>query len=389
MAEEMNREERATAAPEGIVSIRNEANTITDKPQRSELESARGIPSLDGLRALSILLVILAHSGWYLPENIQHNLVFQLIIGNGFHGVAIFFVISGYLITSLLFREADKSGTISLKHFYFRRTLRIFPPFYAFLAIMGILWSMRIIPEHLPSFMAAATYTWALNPKAQGYFIAHSWSLSIEELFYLGWPLAFLILHRRKRIIELSLLIIVIMPFLRVALYFVAPSLRGHEDYMIQGNIDTLMVGCLLALSKGREEWVEWQHRYLNAWTASAMAIVGLLVVPFVSLTLPKRLAGLYGLAAKPTLTAFCIGGFVVYLVGNPKSMGGRFLNLKAIRHIGVLSYSLYLWQQIFTSPHIPLLPYGFFYAFAAAELSYWLVEKPSLKLRACLESRK
>jgi peptidoglycan/LPS O-acetylase OafA/YrhL len=359
-------------------SIHITGRSVTHRSPLSELTSPRGIPSLDGLRAISILLVILAHSSWYFPEIIQHNLPFKLIVGNGRHGVAIFFVISGYLITTLLLREFDKTGTVSLKRFYFRRTLCILPPYYVLLFVMAILWWTKLIPEHLPSFIAAVTYTWACYPRAQGYFI--------EEQFYLFWPLAFLIWHRCKSLIRASLLIVILMPFVRVALHFIAPGLRGHEDYMIQGWVDALMVGCLLALSKHRAGWVKWQHRYLNGWTASAMAFVAFFVTPLISSSLPKQLTGLFELLVSPTITALCIGGFLVYLVGNTESIGARVLNNRVIRHLGVLSYSLYLWQQVFTSHYLPLLPYGFLYALAAAELSYWLVEKPSFKLRARLE---
>jgi peptidoglycan/LPS O-acetylase OafA/YrhL len=172
-------------------------------PPHTPVKNKRSIPSLDGLRALSIFVVIIAHCNWYLPAAIQDSLAFRVVIGNGSLGVAIFFVISGYLITGLLLREFDKTGTVSLKRFYFRRTLRIFPPFYAFLAVVGLLWAMGVamVGVDLRSFLAAATYTVAYYPGMKMGMIFHSWSLSIEAQFYLLWPLTFLIWHRRQKVV--------------------------------------------------------------------------------------------------------------------------------------------------------------------------------------------
>src|ERR1700730_6421880 len=93
------------------------------------------IPSLDGLRALSISLVLLSHAIPSLPGNVEVPTVLEPIIHNGHLGVSIFFVISGYLITQLLVREWKATGSIGLRDFYGRRALRIFPPFYAYLMV--------------------------------------------------------------------------------------------------------------------------------------------------------------------------------------------------------------------------------------------------------------
>ncbi len=357
-------------------------------PSSQNGQPARNIPSLDGLRALSILLVIVAHSRWYLPESIAQNTFFHFVIGNGTHGVTVFFVISGYLITTLLLRELDKTGRISLRRFYFRRTMRIFPPFYCLLGVMAVLWAIHIIPEDLRSFLASMTYTWALYPSAHGYFIFHTWSLSIEELFYLLWPFLFVLLHQKKKLVAASSIIIVLVPITRILFYYLFPSLRGHEFYMFQGWIDTMMVGCLLAILKQRGTWEQRQQKLLNGWTASALAAVAFYILPEVSTLLPKTLAGGVGLGLAPTITAFCIGFLLLYCIDNANNRMLRLLNMRLIRHIGILSYSLYLWQQLFLSQEKPLLPYGYLFLVFAAECSFWLVEKPSLRLRNLIEAR-
>jgi peptidoglycan/LPS O-acetylase OafA/YrhL len=355
----------------------------------AERDSTRTIPSLDGMRALSIILVVISHAGWYFGPRIMLSALFQDVIGDGVHGVAFFFVISGYLITTLLLREIRATGTISLKRFYFRRSMRIFPPFYVFMAVMGLFWAIHWIPEHWPSFLAAATYTWSLYPGAHGYYIHHTWSLSIEEQFYLLWPLSVLIFYRRQKLIAVSMLMILGMPVLRLVLYFVAPFLRGTEYFMIHGWADTIMVGCLLALLKGRPRWEAWHRVYINGWTATALFITAFIINPWISTILPRKPTGVWILAISPTIISLSVGGIMVYLVEHTDTIAAKILNNRVIRHIGVISYSLYLWQEIFTARQLPLLPWGFLYMFAAAELSFWIVERPSLRLRARLESTK
>ena len=348
----------------------------------------RRIPSLDGLRAVSIAMVIVAHSHWFLPISVQNSLAFRSIIGGGRSGVAVFFVISGYLITSLLRKELKKTNDISLKRFYFRRSLRIFPPYYFLLAVLAVFWIIGWIPENMPSFLSAATYTFALYPSASGYYIGHSWSLSIEELFYIFWPLTLAIGHRRQRAVHVAIALILLMPVVRLALYFLAPPLRGHENFMVQGWVDTMMIGCMLALVKGRPEWEQIHRRILKPWTVAVLTFIGFFLLPALLIWLPKKVSSVFDLALKPTLLALCIGGILVYLIENPSGVVGRILNNPVVRHIGVLSYSLYLWQQLFMSEKLNLLPYGYLYVFVAAEFSYWVVERPSLRLRGVLEQR-
>src|SRR5215475_8179567 len=106
---------------------------------RANTATGHDIPSLDGLRAVSIAIVVLSHTKPLLPAVIVNSGLFRYGIGGGLHGVQVFFVISGYLITTLLLREFDSSGDVSLRRFYARRALRIFPPFYLYLGVLGLL----------------------------------------------------------------------------------------------------------------------------------------------------------------------------------------------------------------------------------------------------------
>ena len=348
--------------------------------------SDRNIPSLDGLRAVSILLVLLAHSSWFLPKIITQSTPFRFIVGNGTHGVAVFFVISGYLITTLLLREFTTTHSISLRRFYFRRTLRIFPAYYAFLAVMGLLWAGHVLKFDLTSFVAAATYTWACNPHASSALLTHAWSLSIEELFYLLWPLCLLLLYPKRRTLHWTIGAILFFPALRVALYFLAPSLRGHEFYMVQGWADTMLVGCVLALARHRQDFEAWHRRALKGWVVVLLGFVAFYISPLVILSLPKRAAGLYVNLINPSLVAITTALIVLYLITRTQSTVARILNHRVLRHIGVISYSLYLWQQMFMTHQLHFYWLGYIYVFLAAETSFWLIERPSLRLRQKLE---
>jgi peptidoglycan/LPS O-acetylase OafA/YrhL len=294
-------------------------------------------------------------------------------------------VISGYLITTLLLREADKTQTISFRRFYARRSLRIFPPFYAYLAVLGILWAIGTIPEHLPSFLAAASYTLIYLPHPQGWFIQHAWSLSVEEQFYLLWPLLLLWSYRRRKSVELAVAIIAVMPVVRAILHWIALAQGGdaRDAFVVSGSIDTLMAGCLLAMLARHLRWERWRQRYIRGWTAGTMFLVGFIGVPYLTAKLKAGAGSFITIALGETVTSLCIVGILVYLVANERSIAGRFLNAAPVRHIGVISYSLYLWQQLFSGEELRLLPYGYLFALAAAEASFWLIERPVSRLRS------
>ena len=184
---------------------------------------SRNIPSLDGLRAVSVLMVIAAHMNGSLARLIPF-VPFWIYLGWGALGVQTFFVISGFLITHLLLKELNASGTISLKHFYFRRALRIFPPFYVYMAVALALTLAGWAAGNLRAFLVAGTYTW--NYLGGGSeLLEHTWSLSLEEQFYLLWPAALLFLGTRKSI-KLAVWVILLSPLSRIVTYYLAPNHR-------------------------------------------------------------------------------------------------------------------------------------------------------------------
>jgi peptidoglycan/LPS O-acetylase OafA/YrhL len=124
---------------------------------------SRNIPSLDGLRAISVLMVLASH----MPEELTRIIPFVpywLYKAWGACGVQVFFIISGFLITHLLLKEWNETGTINLRRFYLRRAFRIFPPLYVYLGVALVLTMAGVFPGQLRAFIVAATYTWNYQP---------------------------------------------------------------------------------------------------------------------------------------------------------------------------------------------------------------------------------
>jgi peptidoglycan/LPS O-acetylase OafA/YrhL len=344
--------------------------------------SSRSIPSLDGLRAISVMMVISAHMNAPLTRLIP-SLPFWLYLDWGALGVQVFFVISGFLITHLLLKELSATGTVRLRRFYFRRALRIFPPFYLYLAVALALTLAGFFPGSGRAFVVAGTYTWNYLGGGSD-LLEHTWSLSLEEQFYLLWPAALLYFGPRKSA-TLAVWVIVLSPLSRIVTYYAAPHHRALLNAMLHTGLDSIMVGCLLALLWRNERFNAW----VETWVRGPVVLLATVVVFILAPIGPEyRFQGRYSLVFGYSLNAVCLALILVYLVRNPKSVVGRVMNTPALRHLGVISYSVYLWQQLFTGANaLKFFPWSLPAILACAELSYWLVERPSLRLRDRLES--
>ncbi len=292
-----------------------------------------------------------------------------------------FFVISGFIITHLLLKELAQQGRISLKRFYLRRTLRIFPPFYVYLLTIAILSLLDWVQVTPASMLAAATYTWNYLPWAGGWVIGHCWSLTLEEQFYLLWPGCIAIFGRRASL-SIAVGIILFSPLSRVATYYAWPALRGHTGMMLHSRLDTIMVGCLLALIIDMNLWTKF--REVARHPATAIAAIIFLVA--VDQPAEQHWKGSYTLPVGISLENLAMAVILLFAVFHHKSPIGKALNSNLLRHFGIISYSLYLWQQLFTGPQPPFFPLNIICIVACAELSYFLVERPSFRLRDCIQ---
>jgi peptidoglycan/LPS O-acetylase OafA/YrhL len=236
----------------------------------------------------------------------------------------------------------------------------------------------HIVSAHRTDFINAATYTWNYRLNSSARILGHVWSLSLEEQFYLIWP-AILILFGKKKSLWIAVAAVLLSPISRVATYFLAPAWRGHTGMMLHTRIDTIMIGCVLALVIDMKLWERFLAR-INTTVAVSLATFFVL---FVNLPITEHLRGAYDLAIGLSLQGFCCGIIVLYTISHPHNFVGRFLNNRIIAHIGIISYSLYLWQQLFTAnERFGWFPLNIVMIFICAELSYFLVEKPSFAIR-------
>jgi peptidoglycan/LPS O-acetylase OafA/YrhL len=342
---------------------------------------SRNIPSLDGLRAVSVLMVIGSHMNGSLARLIPF-VPFWVFVGWGALGVQMFFVISGFLITQILLKELNSTGTVSLKRFYFRRAMRIFPPFYVYMGVALALTLAGVFARDPRAFIVAGTYTWNYLGRGSR-LVEHTWSLSLEEQFYLLWPAALVFLGAKKSL-RLAVWVILLSPLSRIVTYYVAPNHRALLNAMLHTGVDSIMFGCLLALFWQNVRFNEWVRPLVRGRVAAVGAAFVLILGP---VFLGARFRGSYSLVFGLTLNALCLSLILLYVVRLPGSRVGRLLNTAVLRHLGVISYSLYLWQQLFTGVNRAwFFPWSLPAILACAELSYWLVERPSFRLRDHLE---
>jgi peptidoglycan/LPS O-acetylase OafA/YrhL len=342
--------------------------------------AARDIPSLDGLRAISIALVLLSHLGGTAGFPASHQTMSFFALGT--LGVQVFFVISGFLITTLLLRELDETGSVSLRRFYFRRTLRIFPPYYAFLAAIAIAAVLGWVSVAGNDLFHAFTYTSNYNFDRE-WNLGHTWSLGVEEQFYLLWP-AVLVLLGRRRGLTAAAAFVVAAPLVRVGIWYLLPDYRPAIGNSFETVADALAIGCLLAGTRD----LLWEQpafrRFLASWwMLAAPAVIGV----FAALDRPRTNA-LVG----TTVMSVAIALIIERCVRFPEDRIGQVLNSRPFRFVGVLSYSIYLWQQPFLNRDLPSpttsFPLNLALVFAAALASYYVVERPSLRFRQLAERR-
>ncbi|MEZ5856950.1 MAG: acyltransferase [Hyphomicrobiaceae bacterium] len=335
-------------------------------------------PQIDGWRGLSVMLVITGHFLLYRFEHIfpatpwsrllgsdtidpgliAWNALFRVLSALPNLGVQIFFVISGYIITTLLMREELRHGAISIKAFYVRRAARILPPFFIYLAAVYVL--SRHFGLSVPGepFLRSATFLCHV-PGSCSYFLGHTWTLSIEEQYYVVWPMAFVLLRGRWRLSGLR---------------FALASLTVASIWSpVASGFAHIATGALIALSPQLRQCLIRNAR----WPAFALTILVVSAPPFAA---SSQL--LYGLARAISPLAIA---FVFYATISGHGPFVRLVSLGGLQRLGLVSYSLYLWQQLSAAkleyydgaPNILLFPALFI---VPAVLSYALVERPMMR---------
>jgi peptidoglycan/LPS O-acetylase OafA/YrhL len=343
------------------------------------------LPSLNGLRAVSILIVILFHLSRF-NLYVDQDTILRIPIFNGRFGVNVFFVISGFLITYLLLQEEERAGAISLKNFYIRRVLRIFPAYFFLLFVYFLLqeWGYLDIPRM--AWVTALTYTKYLNYHLE-FYTSHAWSLSIEENFYLFWPVIFLLGKKLRGYVVFG--IIVMVPFFRLFLFY--HPISWIDEQSLFTRMDSIAMGCFVALHRNKiiaRLSPYWKDAFLYA-------VILLFLWPWLEGAVEGTPAILLFVLLGPltgTVANVCISVIILYSVYGPRGGWYKVLNTKAFNFIGILSYSLYLWQQLFIARNhwwVTHFPQCLLCIFGAALFSYYLIETPFLRLKAKFSGKK
>lgn len=322
------------------------------------------LPGLFGIRAISIALVLLYHVGAtaLAPGLIEHRM----------RGVNIFFVLSGFLITYILCREEDKRGFISLKAFYLKRALRIIPPLLPYLAALMILTGLGIVAVKFSDIMYCLLFVRNVFPVPNFSGSAqtdHLWTLAVEEQFYLLWPLLLILLRTNRARLKFAIALLLFSPIWHIICFRMAggPQYVNHVRFDL--TYDAILMGCCLALMRQEPRLLAYlRNPWLQGRWFPAAALAGLVAVLYV------------GRLERVTYVITAL--FINYAVEHE----GGLLNYKPVMWLGKISYSLYIWQQLFCwgfSNHwLGRFPQNLIASLAVGYLSFLFIEQPFTRLR-------
>jgi len=336
------------------------------------------IPTLDGWRGIAILLVLAEHAG-------QHGqFKDQMWARLGFLGVDIFFVLSGYIITARLIDEQRKLSTISLSSFYLRRAFRILPLVAVYLATLFLLSRFIDLIDFRPAELAGSlfffrNYQFAARP--WGLYTTHFWSLSIEEHFYLLWP-TLLLWFGNRRALWLAITGASASAFWRIYEcrqhgYIFSSATPALHALQTDARLDGLLLGSALAILLTRAPIRDFIIHNFQKETP-------LLLAPLLFLSLVWA-------HGYPSFTLYILIAIAVaYTLVVEKGPTYRYLNARPLVWVGKISYSLYVWQQLFLLyPGGNILPLGrlsqfpvnLACVFAVASCSFYFMERPAIAL--------
>ena len=330
------------------------------------------IPSLDGLRGFSILLVLLGHMAGTVHSP----------VGDGFHqlgnwGVKFFFVISGYLITTLLLEEKQKTQTISLTDFWVRRFARIIPAYFFYVFSMALLERLHYIQLEPGDLFHSLTFTSNYH-EARSWWLNHTWSLSVEEQFYLIWPFAVFFLQK-SHLQKILISIIILSPFIRAILLWHFDASPTAMTRLLPATIDVLAVGCLMSIVESHPSKIEFLKSF-SPWFS--YIAIGSLLITFILPALIYKISPDWFYIFGQSIMAIFSGITIWCCVLDPQIFLGKIMNTRVLMIHGTYSYSLYLWQEPFLNSFfrdwIMCFPQNIVLVYISAFLSFFLVEQPT-----------
>jgi len=353
------------------------------------------LPSFDGWRALAILGVIMVHD---LPWTIAGYSNMR-VRGIGGLGVNLFFAISGLLITTRILEEERLKGFFDIRRFYIRRIFRIQPAAMVYLAVTAILTICLVIHNSWYYWLSAMfmfeNFAWRPAALPIAFFQGHFWTLAVEEHFYILLSLLLLFV-RRFRLLVLTSAWIVLFAVTKFAFThgYSDPAIFGRRTYW---QLDYLVLAAAVAVALQRPRVKQLATRYWKPWIAFTVTIMVVVLHRWsVHVRYPALPAYSFSgwLDEVGFVSEFFFASWVVATMLHAKSWTTRLLELAPLRFIGRLSYSLYLWHVLFfsafepstniTNPVLLALsgrPAKYIAAFGVSLLSYYLIEKPMMRL--------
>lgn len=310
------------------------------------------IPALDGLRGIAVLIVMVMHFSLVEPLGGVHA-VYTRVSGLGWTGVDLFFVLSGFLITGILYDA--KGAKHYFRNFYARRTLRIFPLYYAFLVALFVILPLLAPSTAEPEMGEERLWMWAylgnvLMARAgwEGLpaHTTHLWSLAVEEQFYLIWPLI-VWWASRKRLIAICIGAIALASISRVALHLLgADPTAGYT--LLPARVDTLAVGSVIAILARDPAGLAWLRRSAKPSLIGALAVIVAVMssLPVFGTLPPRNLqVQFFAYPAVAIVAAACL---VMAMQADSTTRIGRAMSVGALPALGRYSYALYLF-------HVPI----------------------------------
>ena len=334
------------------------------------------IPTLDGWRGLAIVAVMASHACGYFfaPTGVRPSPRLHAYFSQGAIGVKIFFVLSGFLICSGLVREREDTGRINLHAFYIRRAFRILPPLLVYLTVVVALGTIGLIAVSKTEIVACLLFF--RNFSGGGWYTTHFWTLALEEHFYLLFPTFLALTSKSPGRWTFALLAgATLFRTLNATGDLLSPML---EKARAENFFNELVLGAWFAIL-ARSAVLRANFQRIPGRVLLIVVLPSLIY----SIARPSQLAtGLVPLVLVVT---------IVWTSLNPRSLLGMMLEVTALRWVGRMSYSLYLWQELFFVLDVApdALPLGLLQRWpvapmlvlACAACSYYLIERPSIKL--------
>lgn len=331
------------------------------------------IRGFHALRALSVLLVIISHVGIIESATDPYMLRFFSVF-NATYGVKTFFVLSGFLITTLLIREADSSGLIHVPKFMARRAFRILPLYFLVIAIAATLILMEKAEPSWTAMAFGTAYIYNFIPKAENVnYLSHLWSLAVEEQYYLIWPVFFAIFARKRFALITICVVFIVTCYALLGRDLGDLSEKFYTQRWTIPAIYPIAIGSLLALTVAENRKGTFGSAY------ALLAAAGLILLPLFAQTTPTiEIASTFGIAA-----------LIAWIFLNQDHRVVQILDWKPIFFLGQISYGLYMWQGLLTGngPYrtfqgFPLDPvFGALLTLPIAAVSFYAFEAPISKL--------